>query len=227
MSSKFDNTVVVACKRLINGRYPFDRNSQQNVALDDFGRVFGHGGVLDNFFEENLAPVVDRSGSTWKIRSGSPLRISTSVLRQFQLAVRIRETYFRSGGQKPDVAFTITPTRLDPQVQRFVFESNGQSFSYQHGPQRTTAINWPGDGSGNTRVMFEEASGGRPTVVEEGPWALFRLLDSSHIKQISDIKYEAVVTAGSRSAALEIETRSVTNPFSGPKLHEFRCPENL
>jgi type VI secretion system protein ImpL len=227
MSSKFNNTVAVACKRLINGRYPFDRNSQQDVAVDDFGSVFGHEGVFDNFFEENLAPVVDRSGSTWKIRSGSPLRISTSVLRQFQLAERIRETYFRSGGQKPDVTFTIMPTRLDPEVQRFVFEANNQSFSYQHGPQRPTTINWPGSGTGNTRVMFEEASGGRPTVVEEGPWALFRLLDSSDIRQLSDIKYEAIVTAGSRSATLAIETRSVINPFSGPKLHEFRCPDKL
>jgi type VI secretion system protein ImpL len=108
-----------------------------------------------------------------------------------------------------------------------VFEANNQSFSYQHGPQRPTTINWPGSGTGNTRVMFEEASGGRPTVVEEGPWALFRLLDSSDIRQLSDIKYEAIVTAGSRSATLAIETRSVINPFSGPKLHEFRCPDKL
>jgi type VI secretion system protein ImpL len=227
MSSTFSNTVAVACKRLISGRYPFDRNSQQDVAVDDFGSVFGHKGVFDNYFEENLAPVVDRSGSTWKIRSDSPLRISAVVLRQFQLAERIRETYFRSGGQKPDVTFTVTPTGLDPEVKRFVFEANDQSFSYQHGPQRPTTINWPGSGTGDTRVMFEEASGGRPTVVEEGPWGLFRLLDSSNIRPLSDIKYEAVVTAGSRSATLAIETRSVTNPFSGLKLHEFRCPDNL
>jgi type VI protein secretion system component VasK len=52
-------------------------------------------------------------------------------------------------------------------------------------------------------------------------------LDSSNIRPLSDIKYEAVVTAGSRSATLAIETRSVTNPFSGLKLHEFRCPDKL
>lgn len=75
--------------------------------------------------------------------------------------------------------------------------------------------------------MFEESSGGRPTVVEDGPWALFRLLDASDIQQLSDLEYEVVVSAGSRSVSLKIETRSVTNPFSGPKLHEFRCPDTL
>ena len=227
LASKFSNTVAVDCKRLINGRYPFDRNSQQDVAIDDFGRVFGYGGVLDKFFEENLAPVVDRSGSTWRVQSGSPLRISSSVLRQFQLAERIRETYFRSGAQKPEVSFVMIPTRLDSEVRRFIFEANGQTITYQHGPQRPTSVTWPGDSIGSARIMFEEASGGRPTVVEDGPWAMFRLLDASNVRQLTDIEFEANFNAGSRSATVKIETRSVTNPFSGPKLHEFSCPGSL
>jgi type VI protein secretion system component VasK len=77
------------------------------------------------------------------------------------------------------------------------------------------------------RIMFEEASGGRPTVVVEGPWAMFRLFDGANIKPVSDIEYEIAFTAGGRNATVRAQTRSVTNPLSGPGLHEFRCPDSL
>jgi type VI secretion system protein ImpL len=227
LASRYTDAVRSECQRLIANRYPFERNSRQDVAIDDFGRMFGYGGVLDKFFQENLAPVVDRSGSTWRIRGGSALGISSSSLKQFQMAERIREAYFKSGSMTPEFSLTMTTTRLDPSVKRFVFEADGQSFDYQHGPPRSSTITWPGQGAGMARIMFEEASGGRPTVVVEGPWALFRLFDGANIKPVSDIEYEIGFTAGGKSATVRAQARSVTNPLSGPGLHEFRCPDSL
>lgn len=227
LSAKFNDTVLSECQRLIAGRYPFERNSLKDVAIDDFGRMFGYGGVLDTFFTENLAAVVDRSGSQWRLKSNSALRISSSVLRQFQLAEQFRDIYFKSGGTKPEFSLMMTTTRLDSAVKRFVFELSGQSFNYQHGPLRSTTINWPGEGNGMARIIFEEASGGRQTVVQEGPWAFFRLLDGANIRPVSDIEYSVDLTAGGRTAVIQVQARSVTNPLSGPGLHEFRCPSSL
>lgn len=222
----YRNSVDTECRRYVDGRYPFDRNSQQDVAIDDFGRVFGYGGVFDKFFEERLAPVVDRSGTRWKVREGSPLKLSAALLEQFQQAEQIREVYFKPGSLEPEVVLSMVTMRLDFEVQRFVFDANGQTFSYQHGPEQSHVVRWPGEGPGTVRVMFEEASGGRPTVVEDGPWALFRLLDGSEVRSQSDLLHEVDVTAGSRSATLRVEARSVTNIFTGPRLHEFRCRVN-
>ncbi len=227
LAQEYGDTVVGACRRFVDGRYPFNRSSEEDVAIDDFGRVFGDGGVFHSFFDKHLAPIVDRSGTTWKVRDGSPIRLSRALLQQFQTAEMIREVYFPAGGSKPEVDLTFTTTRLDAEVRRFTLDAGGTPLVYQHGPEQAFPVRWPQPGAGGVRVLFEESSGGRPTVVEDGPWALFRLFESSDIRPLSDTHYEMDVSAGSRSATIRIETRSVTNLFSGPKLYEFQCLKSL
>src|SRR5262249_21669016 len=57
--------VLPECKRIITGRYPFTRGSDQDVPLVDFGRVFGGGGLLDGFFKQHLQQYADTSRPTW------------------------------------------------------------------------------------------------------------------------------------------------------------------
>ena len=156
LASRYEDSVLLECQRLIEGRYPFERNSRNDVALDDFGRIFGYGGVLDTFFQNNLASLVDRSGGRWRLKGATSLNISATTLQRFQHAEQIREAFFRSGSQEPAVSFTLSPTRLDPDVSRFIFEVDGQSFDYRHGPQREWNVSWPGEGIGMARIMFEE-----------------------------------------------------------------------
>jgi len=227
LTSSYSDTVLLECRRMIDGRYPFDRNSNSDVAIDDFGQIFGYGGVFDTFFNENLAAFVDRSGSQWRLKSGAGVRVSSSALQQFQQAEQIREAFFQRGSAQPEMRITVVPNRLDADVSRFVFEVDGQAYSYQHGPQRDWQVTWPGEGIGAARIMFEEASGGRPTVVEDGPWALFRLLDGSTISKVSDTQYVVGLTAGGRTAEVIVQTRSVRSPMTKRDLHNFQCPSAL
>jgi type VI secretion system protein ImpL len=227
LSTRYQDSVLAECSRLVAGRYPFERNSDRDVAIDDFGRMFGYGGVLDNFFNDNLAAFVDRSGGRWRLKSGSGLNISAAALQQFRHAEQIREAYFRSGSQRPEMRLTMVPNRLDVDVGRFILEIDGQSFAYRHGPPPQWNLSWPGEGLGMARIMFEEASGGRPTVVEEGPWAFFRLLDDSRITANSEIQYTAEFSAGGRVAEVLMQASSVRNPLSRRDLHNFDCPAGL
>jgi type VI secretion system protein ImpL len=227
LGSRYRDSVLAECRRLIEGRYPFERNSDRDVAIDDFGRMFGYGGVLETFFNDNLAAFVDRSGGTWRLRQGSGLNISSAALQQFRHAEQIREAYFRPGSQQPEMRLTIVPNRLDADVSRFVLEVDGQAFDYRHGPQREWNLTWPGEGLGMARIMFEEASGGRPTVVEDGPWAFFRLLDDSRVSPVSEIQFSAELTAGGRVIEVLMQASSVRNPLSRRDLHNFDCPAGL
>ena len=65
LGDKLEQDVGSQCRNLISGSYPFVANSREDVTVEDFGRVFGYGGIFDSFFEENLAPLVDRSGSSF------------------------------------------------------------------------------------------------------------------------------------------------------------------
>ena len=229
LGEKIRQDVVTQCQSLISGRYPFVRNSKQDVTIDDFGRVFGYGGILERFFDENLAPLVDRSGSSWRWRDGgdASLRASNRVLQQFQRAARIREAYFPPGSQRPEMSMTMIPVSLDADVTRFVLEVDDNLYEYRHGPAREWNITWPSNTFGKARVMFEEASGGRPIVVEEGPWSLFRLLDGSRLTARSASEYDLELAAGGRTAGLLVRMRSVRNPLSVREVEGFVCPSGL
>ena len=122
---------------------------------------------------------------------------------------------------------TVVPNRLDADVSRFILEVDGQQFDYRHGPQREWNVSWPGEGIGMARIMFEEASGGRPTVVEDGPWAFFRMLDDSSIRATSETQFTAELGAGGRTVELLIQANSVRNPLAQRDLHNFSCSSGL
>ena len=56
--------VSESCKRNIEGRYPFAQSNQE-VNIDDFTRIFAAGGAADDFFNKQLAPFVDTSVRPW------------------------------------------------------------------------------------------------------------------------------------------------------------------
>jgi len=109
------------------------------------------GGVFDNFFKEHLQALVDTSRTPWSWREGASgsLGVSTGILRQFEQAQRIRDTYFRPGGQLPEVHFNVTATALDAAASRSLLEIDGQMSSTdtdRNVPNRGVAWTFAGRG---------------------------------------------------------------------------------
>jgi type VI secretion system protein ImpL len=225
LDNRYRIQVVNECTTITTGRYPFNPRGTADVPLADFGRLFATGGIFDTFFKENLAPLVDTSRNPWSWRSDASGAIGASqaMLRQFELAQRIRDAYFRPGGSVPEVRFTVTPVQLDAAASKFTLEIDGQSFDYRHGPERSFAAVWPGPAPGVAAFSFEDRGGGRPNQAFEGPWALFRLLDVGNLKVQGDVKYLAEWKAGGHAAQVNIEAASIRNPFAKADLRQFRC----
>jgi type VI secretion system protein ImpL len=224
LARRYQTEVAAECQQLIAGRYPFAARGGNDVALADFGRVFGPGGVFDTFFRERLAPLVDTSTSPWRWKQGAAgIGGSGNLLAQFQAADRIRQIYFPPGAQLPGMHFSLTPESLDSAVPRLAIDIDGQSVEYRHGPLRSQALAWPGPSPGQATVLFEESGGGGPNRSYQGPWALFHLLDDASIQPQSDVRYLVTLTAGVRSARVTLEATSVRNPFARNELRSFRC----
>ncbi len=215
----------------LDERYPLFRNSQIETTLHDFGRFFGANGVMDTFFNNHLKPFVDTGSGTWRIKAVNrqSLGVSQSTLKQFQYAAKIREVFFRGGGDTPSVEFNLKPVYLDANVAKFTLNLNGQTNTYRHGPTVTKKFQWPGpDNTGNVRLVFMSLNGQLTSRTEEGPWAWFRILDKAQIQQqsLAD-RYLITLTAAGAKMQYELYARSVVNPFRLAELEKFRCPENL
>ena len=230
LNAKWQAQVFPFCKRALDGRYPFDRRAEADVALQDFARLFAPNGLIDAFFNENLISFVDTTSNPWRWRrvNNVDLGISDAVLAQFQKAAEIRDSFFLAPGL-PSVSFDITPIALDPKVGQVTIDIEGQTVSYAHGPPEVTPLTWPGKAGGRTRVAYSpERSDIENVITQDGPWAWFRLLDSAEVRRtnVSD-RNRVTFIIGGRFAIFQLRAGTVLNPFDSSAVDGFRCPRSL
>lgn len=224
LGGRYRTEVVSACRELVGRRYPFNRSSVEEVALGDFGAVFGRGGIYDAFFQEHLAPLADITRTPWRWREQAQAVGTGAVdLGQFQLAERIRQGFFPAGAGGPTFAFTLTPDYLDAQSLRFTLDMDGQQLDYRHGPPRSVAMSWPATAAGQASFVFESADGRRPNVAHRGPWAWFRLLDTADVQQLSPTRFALTFRAGSHEARVILDAASARNPLVNREYQRFNC----
>lgn len=224
--------VVPFCRQALNGRYPFDNNAEREVQLRDFGAFFMPGGTLDQYFDHYLTDIVDTSSGAWKLKPkvAGNINISNSTLRNIQRAKRIQSSFFSGGGASPSISFELRPVRMDPVTTNFMLNVNGQSTNYSHGPLFNQSFVWPGDaGLSQVQIQFSpQASSGRSGITLDGPWAFFRLLDSSGMNpSTTPEKFQTKFQLDDRWVEYEIRANSAFNPFNLPELRAFRCPNQL
>ena len=129
LAARYQAQVLRQCTDFVAGRYPFTPGSPREVPMTDFGRIFGYGGVFDTFFTANLEQLVDRTSTPWTWRPG--VDSLPGILEQFEAAQRIREMFFASGSQRPDLRFAVTITDVDGRATRFLLDVEGQRFEYR------------------------------------------------------------------------------------------------
>ena len=216
-----------------NGNSPNDGadypTAQKEMTIKDFGLLFAPGGLVDGFFQKHLLPFVDTSERQWNWREseGISLGLEPELLRAFQTAADIRDTFFAGGGT-PSVEFALKALRMDTTLTQFHLDLEGQKFSYRHGPSRAQKANWPNPGGTlEVRMFFEDKSGSRKTLVKDGPWAWFRFLDDAKVSPITAEKMQVIFSSGGREVHYEVIANSVINPFMMENLTRFRCPQRF
>jgi type VI secretion system protein ImpL len=226
LETRYQQEVVAECREIVTDKYPFFRTSAVDVRPEDFGRLFGYGGVFDKFFEERLQQLVNRTRRPWSWlpdASGVPVGGSVAMLRQFEAAQRIRDMYFQRGDPIPKLRFTVTPITMDQGTSRFVLQIDGQSADYRFGPERDFPTTWPGPRPGDAAVVFEERGGRTPNITAKGPWAWQRLIDAGELKEETDDRYLLTWRRDTHYATIRVQAVSIDNPFNKDDVQQFRC----
>ena len=216
------------CNQALTGRYPFDASASREITQADFAALFGPGGRFEQM-QQKLAPYIDTSTRPWSFRAvdGVPLGTDVGSLPQFQRAQVIRETFFSGGSATATTRLEFKPVEMDAGLREFVLDVDGQIVRYAHGPQIPTNVQWPGPrGTGVVRVMVQPAGG--TGMVNDGPWALFRLFERVSFAPGGEReKFRATFDIDGRKAVFDITASSVRNPFRLNELRSFTCPNGL
>jgi type VI secretion system protein ImpL len=231
VSANLGATVGQFCRTAFSGRYPFTRSSSKDVTADDFAQMFAPGGLMDDFFQKNLQPMVDMSTHPWSFKKGidgSSIGGSGGLIA-FQRAAVIRDVFFRGGARAPTLKLEIKPVEMDASINQFSLDIDGQLFTYAHGPQVPMPVTWPGTrGSQQVRVQLTPQLAGANGLAGDGPWALHRLFDKAQIRAGSaPEKFFVTFNVDGRKIELEVTASSVYNPFQLRELTEFQCPSGL
>lgn len=215
------------CQRTVANRYPIHAGSGLDVLTDDFARFFGPAGWMDQFFSSRLAGLVDTGAGNWTLKplsNGSQAPSNPSLI-QFQRASRIRDVFFT--GNKPTPGFEVEMRLVNSSNPDDVFylENNSDLKMFSKQFQPSHRIQWGGQ-SPSATLRVRASEGAYKTY--SGPWALFRLFDSSQIQHTErPEKFKATFTLDGKQFDFEVVANSAFNALRLNELRQFRCPGNL
>jgi type VI secretion system protein ImpL len=216
------------CARAIAGRYPFAAGSRADVLPEDFGQMFGAGGMLDDFYQRKLAPLVDTGTSPWSFKPSTDgtRPAPTAALADFERAARIREVFFRSGGKAPSFRLDMKAVDLAG-LTEVSLDIDGQVTKFTAGNTTPVTIAWP-SARVASQIRLAATPSTSPGLSFDGPWALFRMFDRAEIvPSAQPERFAVLVNLDGHKVRFEVTSSSVFNPFRLRDIQQFRCPAAL
>ena len=227
LNARWRADVLPFCTAATTGRYPFDQGSRIDVNIADFSRLFGPGGLIDSFINDNLLPYIDTTTRPWQWRAD--FNLPAERLQPFEKARSIRNGLF-PGGAGPVMAFTLEPKDLTPNASRVTLNVDGQVLAYFNSAARPEPMTWPGpDGTNLISLTFTPVDGSGEIITSEtGAWAWLRMIRKGNLKrtQLPEL-FTLTLAKGPYRAKFELRANSVDNPFDLSMFGAFKCPERF
>jgi type VI secretion system protein ImpL len=242
INNEWQNMVYQPYMQSIAGRYPIDKNSDNDIALFDFVEFFKPNGLVDGFYLNYIKPFVHtRRGWKNKTVDKYNLGLSMKTLKQVQRALDIKKVLFRQNAEVPSLGFSLKPNAMPKNDVRFMLEVGDNRITYSHGPKFWKTLNWSANNEqSRVRIVFEDVNEQQHSQTFEGPWAWFRLLAQSQLTKTSEsstyiVTYSianttdehALSSASQHKISYKIKAKSVKNPFEKQLLSLFNCPEKI
>jgi type VI secretion system protein ImpL len=159
---------------------------------------------------------------------GQSLNLSPILLSQLERAAIIRTMFF-DDNNKLDVQFSLQPIAMEQGVTSLTLLVNGQRIVDQPDAAGSHNLAWPNDiKSPAVTLMVTDNQGRQMSNTQEGPWALFHLLDKANLQPTNNTQnFLLTFNLDGNSARYQLLADKLINPFIPGILDQFRCPELL
>jgi type VI secretion system protein ImpL len=211
--------------RGLETRFPFRRTlTAPDMPLDDFVRLLAPGGLMDQFFAQNIRPHVDTTQNPWRpvAADGLAPAVSQADLIQFQRAQAIRDAFFPSGvpGMGLGLRWRLTFQGLPAGTTAATLDNEGTPVTLPPQNTRPIEMGWPSRGP--VGITFDPATTATPP--QEGPWAALRFVMLGRLVATQAPDRFRLSAPNSGGADFVLQAGSGVNPFNLRELSEFRCP---
>ena len=214
------------CSALTRERFPFGPAASRDMAPSDFARLFGPGGLFDEFRRNQLNERVDTSSRPWKARKAPA---DASMPGAFEQAAAIGAVFFPGGAPLPELKLRLTPQRMDAELLQFSIDVDGQLLRFENGPPRSKELVWPGPASTQKVLMriLPPGASGVGAEIHEGPFAWLRVLLRGDWTGERGAPARLSFVVDSRSLAVEASASGAPDAdiWTLRELARFRCPQ--
>jgi len=226
LDATYQQMTLPRCQEAIDNKYPFTRNAQADVDLNQFFQVFGPGGEFDKLITGPLAQTLDTSGPIWRWREGDQAAalFDQSSAAELQKAAEIESTFFIGGAMS--LRMRVDPKSFGGGVSGVELSIGSQKTRFDAATPQSQTVVWNQDAFGARLSVLRD---GNPAESFEAPgtWGLFRLLGKGQRAAIGGSTARFTFGPGSGAATLEIAPQTTRDPFSPGGIWGFRCPAKL
>lgn len=224
VSEGYANLVMPACREVTQDKYPFFAAATEDASVAEAVRFFGNGGVMDGFVRDRLMPLLDTAGAVWRWRLDDPVAsaLTPSSADEFSRTVEIRDLLTAG------LTYKVSVQSFSAGVDAAEFSSGGNSYRFAGANAPARPMLWsPQAGVPEAHVTMFKGAQQLDKVEEEGPWAVFRLMEKARKQNSGETAFLATFGTGDKSVTFRIELSSPKNPFRRGGVWAFRCPAAL
>ncbi|KEA65263.1 IcmF-related protein [Marinobacterium lacunae] len=223
--------VYLDFQRNLASRYPFNLKAEKQASIRDFERFFGPEGTLNSFYDQQMRVFVeDNAQELDQLAIGDQRLIRDEVLQAIEQSREIQSAFFNLKGNL-DVRFTLEPLQMSSNKRRSVINIDGQYVEYAHGPRRAIELVWPNTlreaAESKLTLVPSEVNRSPRSMAYRGPWAFFKLLDSSQITGSSGTSVDYQFSVDGGDVSYRIYARDSNNPFTARLLSRYVLPKTL
>lgn len=215
----------------IQGRFPFDSNTNIEISEENFVDFFGYQGQLASFMQNYLLPFLDTDNPKWqtKTRNGLKLPVSEKTLTELMRINVIREMFFPKYAKRPTVNFELQTVALEPVIKSLTLNMNGQRLDTKQ-QSVSKSFTWPGKTQqAMSSLLVDNLSGKTYSFTENGFWAWFKLLGKSNIASVNNStqSYQVIFDVNGHASKFLLTANDAVNPFIPGILNSFELPEEI
>lgn len=211
--------------------YPFTQQATLDLAPATLTQFFGPEGMLALFFREYLAPFVNTSGEhwAWQVRDEQHLAFSEQALAAFADAALLQHVLFANHHGGTTLRFTLTPAAIKQGTRTVKLEIDQHGLDYQANNPTTQTLSWAlGQAKHPIRLTFISEDN---TIAEQqfnGPWALFRWLDTALVTPLASGHQRLQFNHHVLGVQYELAPLHSLSPMTlRDRLQQFKLPQQL
>jgi len=228
INAQWTSYVYPEYQRAILNRYPFNLKAKEEVALYDFDHFFAKRGSLSNFTEQYVKPFLDTSKPLWPLKQveNHVMPISEDIVQQLVRANVITAMFFPRGHDNSHIDFSLQKMNLDPVIAKLELAIGSTLLKDTQSQDATVDFEWP---ESDAELSLHSIEGKKYSVSEDGPWAIFKLLDKLNVSMDKDdsSSLHVMFEINGDSGRYVLKTENGLNPFTPGILTEFSLNDSV